>query len=115
MHVWRALQMTKYSGQALDIDGHLPLHQPGSLVVPCFACPEPGFNMEEEINDEELQHIETLFLSADGHFGLPRKLKVDDPDDISLTEGQAFFPSEEECEHYLQHAKDATEVCLCST
>lgn len=38
------------------------------------------------------RHLVMLYLSADGHFGLQRKSKVDDPDDISLLEGTAFFP-----------------------
>lgn len=46
--MWCALTLVKNSGQAHDIDQFFPLQHPGSIVVPCFACPEPGFNMPDE-------------------------------------------------------------------
>ena len=56
MCIWRALKMQKRSGQDYGIDEHFPLRVQGSFMVPCFACPEPGFNMDnEEMDDEEIQ------------------------------------------------------------
>ena len=52
MRLFNALVMLKRSGQAHGIDEHLPMRPPGSVVVPCFACPEPGFNMS--IDDQEI-------------------------------------------------------------
>jgi hypothetical protein len=50
--------MQKRSGQCHGIDKHFPKRVPGGVVVPCFACPEPGFNMEEEdLDDEELRWV----------------------------------------------------------
>jgi hypothetical protein len=51
-----------------------------------------------------------LFLSGDGHFGLQRKSKVDDPDDVSLLEGAAFFPKETLYQEHLSAAGPSTEV-----
>lgn len=56
------------------------------------------------------RHLEMLYLAADGHFGLMRKEKVDDPDDVALTENMAFFPDPDEHEAYLKVATDCTEV-----
>lgn len=39
--------MVKRSGQAHGIQELLPLRPEGTVVVPCFCCPEPGFNMAE--------------------------------------------------------------------
>ena len=57
--------MLKRSGQAHGIDEHLPLRPPGSVVVPCFACPEIGFNMELED-----QAIDEDFRCADHHHSI---------------------------------------------
>ncbi len=43
--VWRALTIIKRSGQVHGIDKHFPFRPKGSVVVPCFACPEIGFNL----------------------------------------------------------------------
>jgi hypothetical protein len=58
--IWRALTLIKNSGQAYDIDRFLPLRRQGNVMVTCFACPEPGFNMpEEQWNslDDDLRYI----------------------------------------------------------
>ena len=54
----------------------------------------------------------TLFITSDGHFGLPRKIKTDDPDDLSLTEGRGLFPVESRYQAYLKHAGISPEVML---
>ncbi|KAG7090398.1 hypothetical protein E1B28_009517 [Marasmius oreades] len=38
---------------------------------------------------------------VDGHFGLQRFAKVDDPDDISLLDGLGFFPRDDEYNEYV--------------
>ncbi|KAJ6552669.1 hypothetical protein DFH09DRAFT_1038762, partial [Mycena vulgaris] len=114
MWVWHALVMEKRSGQGHDIDKKIPQQKPGSTVVPCFACPEPGFNMEEEDLDDDMRHINTLFLSADGHFGLQCKSKTDDPDDISLTEGKSFSPKDGPYWEYVKNSKNSTEKSTCA-
>lgn len=43
--VWRALSNIKRSGQAHKIDNFFPFRPRGSVIVPCFSCPEPGFNV----------------------------------------------------------------------
>lgn len=45
------LTMIKRSGQAHGVDEHLPFRPPGNVIVPCFACPELGFNMKIEDQD----------------------------------------------------------------
>ena len=58
----------------------------------------------------ETRHATTLFLSADGHFGLMQKLKNNDPDDISLLNGNATFPPEVPYHEYVCNAGESTEV-----
>jgi len=120
--------MKKRSGQEHGIDMHFPNRMAGSVMVPCFACPEPGFNMDEDndMDEEDIRsvhsshlfrlyslvcrHATTLFLSADGHFGLMQKLKNNDPDDVSLLAGAATFPQEGSYQEYIKTTHESTEV-----
>ncbi len=38
----------------------------------------------------------------DGHFGLQRFQKVDDPDDISIVTGTGFFPMDKAHNEYIE-------------
>jgi len=42
-----------------------------------------------------------LMLMMDGHFGLQRLSKVDDPDDISFLDGWSLFPRDEKYNDYV--------------
>lgn len=59
----------------------------------------------------EYRHVDTLFITADGHFGLPRKDKIDDPDDVSLLSGRGIFPVDADFQKYLADVGDSPEVC----
>lgn len=121
--IWRVLTVTLNSGQAHNIDTFFPLRRPGSVMVPCFACPEPGFNVPDDqwtAIDDTLQYVScfgsdfprshifsrflhTLFIMTDGHFGLQRLMtSKEDPDDISLLEGGGLFPPDEEYNTYVR-------------
>lgn len=41
-------------------------------------------------------------IQIDGHFGLQRLAKVDDPDDVSLLGGRGFFPPDKEYDEYVE-------------
>lgn len=48
----------------------------------------------------------------DGHFGLQRFSKVDDPDDVSLLQGTGFFPPDPEYNEYVRNVVAySDEVC----
>ncbi|KAK0466510.1 hypothetical protein IW261DRAFT_1346638, partial [Armillaria novae-zelandiae] len=104
--IWIALTMYKQGGQVHNMDTYFPSRPTGSVVVPCFSCPERGFNVTDTIMEtisDENQHLVQLFLMQDGHFGLQRFHKVDDPDDMSLFPGCSFFPADED---YLPYERD---------
>jgi len=49
------------------------------------------------------RHKYTLFISADGDFKLQRKNKRSDPDDVSLSNGKAYFVADKPYRTYLKH------------
>lgn len=59
--------MVKRSGHAHGIGELLPLRPEGSVVVPCFACPEPGFNMAElcDMDNEEFRCVVLKYSDID--------------------------------------------------
>ncbi|KAF7367681.1 hypothetical protein MSAN_00831800 [Mycena sanguinolenta] len=106
--IWRYLALQRRTGQAHGIDAHLPHRRAGSLAIRCPACPEVGFNITEEIlaaADESEKHKYRLFLSIDGNFKLQRKNKRDDPDDVALNDGNAYFVKTKEFKEYLAKVK----------
>ncbi len=42
-------------------------------------------------------------IMKDGHFGLQRFSKVDDPDDISILQGAGFFPPDAEYNNFVRN------------
>jgi hypothetical protein len=52
-------------------------------------------------------------LMMDGHFGLQRLAKVDDPDDVSLLDGHALFPPDQRYNDYVRNTVAySEEVCI---
>ncbi|CAA7263853.1 unnamed protein product [Cyclocybe aegerita] len=119
MRFWRVLIAQKRLGQAHGIDECLP-HQPkGNLIVFCPSCPEPGLNMEENWQEmpDELKHLHQTQLTANGNFHANRYTKNSGPDDYSLFDGLAYYPSEAEFQAYLKTIpkKDPNEKIECFT
>ncbi|KJA19668.1 hypothetical protein HYPSUDRAFT_204406 [Hypholoma sublateritium FD-334 SS-4] len=103
--VWDLLTSTKRQGHYHDLNKLLvPLgRQPDSLVVSCPACPDPLINMDAKWRDtpQHLRHINQFQWTVDGNFHLNKYMKNTDPDDISLYDGKAYFPRNDEYKRYL--------------
>ena len=67
--------------------------------------------MDKFAQIEFLRHKYTLFISADGNFRLQRKHKKDDPDDVALNSGRAYFVESERYKAYLKYIGQAKDVC----
>lgn len=133
VRVWRHLALRRRSGQAQDIDSVITNRRLGSLAVRCPACPEIGFNVDKatvdaapenkrcadetyfetfDVDMRRLRHKYTLFVSSDGNFKLQRKRKTDDPDDVALNGGDAYFPNDSKYQEYAAKIGPADDVCL---
>ncbi|KAJ3560603.1 hypothetical protein NP233_g10727 [Leucocoprinus birnbaumii] len=118
MRFWRFLRMERQSGVFHQIERLLNHRRAGCIAVRCPACPEVGFNTDiTGITPTELKekmHLYTLFISADGNFRLQRKLKNNDPDDISLVDGNAYFVNEREFREFLKEIESQSDESTCS-
>ncbi|KAH9913611.1 uncharacterized protein B0H18DRAFT_1088007 [Fomitopsis serialis] len=110
--VWQHLTAEKRAGLPHGLV--LPNRAP-SITVPCVACPWPGFNMPANWKDtpSELAYIHASELGGDGNHGLQKKRKRDDPDDVSLSEGQGYFVHPSKMQSYLEaiDSEPAPETC----
>ncbi|KAG8755118.1 hypothetical protein FRC12_010990 [Ceratobasidium sp. 428] len=77
-------------------------NDPSDEGIPCVACPRPTYNFNEsEITDENELEFFRYWASYDGNFRNPRKDKKVDPEDISPTDGNAYFVANEEYKKFL--------------
>ncbi len=60
--------------------------------------------------DVLISHKYTLFLSVDGNFRLQRKNKKEDPDDVALNNGRAYFVKSEDFNDYLSIVQPSDDV-----
>ncbi|KAF8965358.1 hypothetical protein BDZ97DRAFT_1904028 [Flammula alnicola] len=111
--VWTVLKAMMRLGQCHGIDQILPNRRPGNLIVFCPACPEPGVNMEPgwERTPNHLRHLNQTRFTADGNFHLNHFIKNNDPEEISLFRGNAYFPKDEKFKPYIARvSSDIPEV-----
>ena len=65
-----------------------------------------------KISTMVFRFLNTLMIMKDGHFGLQRFSKVDDPDDVSILEGAGFFPPDSEYNEFVRNVVAySDEVC----
>ncbi|EJD35679.1 hypothetical protein AURDEDRAFT_46907, partial [Auricularia subglabra TFB-10046 SS5] len=89
---WRDLMSILESGQGQNIDQYLPENRyPGSTAIVCVACPEPGFNMEDDWKQQMILEERKYFMAVDGDFKAHQKRKPMDLLDFPLNEGAAYF------------------------
>ena len=103
--IWCDLQARKHAGF-----GHDPelanAGNPGSLVLYCPSCPQPGVNLPEGWqNEKDAQWKYARVLNMDGNFKADH-LSMNTPNDISLSDGLGFFVG---AKQYAVHIKKSTD------
>ncbi|KAJ7139000.1 hypothetical protein C8R44DRAFT_867171 [Mycena epipterygia] len=98
--IYRYLKMLVRLGQVHGIDTFFPYRQPENLVVLCPASPRSGHIMQHQ-------------LTLDGNFHTGHFAKNCDPNDISLCNGKAQFPPEQEYRTYLKNIPVSKEKSTC--
>ncbi|TFY54299.1 hypothetical protein EVJ58_g8946 [Rhodofomes roseus] len=111
--IWQHLTALKRAGahHGLTLPNRLT-----SMTVPCVACPLPNFNMPANWKDTppDLAYIHACELGGDGNHGLQKKRKRDDPNDVSLSEGQGYFVDPAKTKTYLEEIDSETPPETCS-
>lgn len=131
MRIWRLLKASKRLGDGLDIQKLLPHRR--KFIVHCPVCPDPRVNMENGWENTPrdlwyannylfgtksyitlLSHLNQTQFTADGNHHSNRYLKNTDPDDISLFNGEAYFPNDQQYREYVKKLpKTSPEVLYC--
>ncbi|KAK1233862.1 hypothetical protein PQX77_002964 [Marasmius sp. AFHP31] len=115
--IHRHLASKRRAGQSHGIDAHLTHRRPGSTAIHCPACPEPGHNIDVkeivEANPEE-RHKYTRFFAINGCHSAQRLRKRDDPDDVALNAGSAYFGPRPAFREYVSQQTGEPDPLHCS-
>ncbi|KAJ3562223.1 hypothetical protein NP233_g9711 [Leucocoprinus birnbaumii] len=132
MRFWRTLSLRRWAGLEHKIYQILTHRRKYSLAVYCPACPEIGFTVDDAAvlaapesdayvaSSQDKQgannldsHLFTLFLSLDGNFQLQRKRKNNDPNDVALNDGHAYFVEHSAFKAHMESVKKEKEKEAC--
>ncbi|KLO05566.1 hypothetical protein SCHPADRAFT_946616 [Schizopora paradoxa] len=114
--LWRLLMIEKRSGRAFGIDEYVKFRPEGSLALPCFPCPYPGFNMAPEwVLDLVNAYIHWKQTNMDGNFHLCKMGKNCNRKDCSIWRGSACLNNRRLIEQHIEkHGADLSEKSTCA-
>ncbi|KAK0215319.1 hypothetical protein EDD85DRAFT_962691 [Armillaria nabsnona] len=100
--LWEVMAMEHRSGQLHGISKYFPHCPPGSVIMHCPVCPEPGFNMEKgwEKTPPELCHLNQTFQTIDSNHHANKTHKNTNPDDV--LQAMLKMPEEKSVCNYLK-------------
>jgi len=125
---WQNLQAMKQAGLAHDPDR---TRTPGDLALFCATCPQPGINLplheaEQAQNkyvtlharidrtSSYLQTFRSLYVRSvvvDGNFKLDNLKMKNAEEDVTLSDGEAFFVGQVQYQEHLKTVIQTKEVC----
>ena len=126
---WRNIKLAKRQGKGHDPKG-IDSTSEGELAVLCRSCPHPAINLPREwdkaprtvayvyqpsvhlLNQSDLLHsfIYTLFLCMDANFRQKNRYRATTYEDVSLSDGWAYFVKSEEYMEYVSKFASQEEV-----
>ncbi|KAL0565319.1 hypothetical protein V5O48_016704 [Marasmius crinis-equi] len=112
--VWRYIHDRLRHGEFYNLNARTLLHLPsGSMIVRCPTCSDPDMNMEDrwwETTPEWLRHLVMVYTTLDGNSKTHRFCKKGGENDVSLYEGKAQFPPNDEYMKFLEKAKKSKRI-----
>ncbi|THU77114.1 hypothetical protein K435DRAFT_703122, partial [Dendrothele bispora CBS 962.96] len=101
--LWRYLESRLRFGQVHGIDRLFPHRPPGSLMVYCPACMDPGVNIFGKwwTCPMWLRHLIQMRITIDGNHQVSQFWKNTDPHDVTLADGVSYFPASKPYFKYL--------------
>ncbi|KAJ7220366.1 hypothetical protein C8J57DRAFT_1536840 [Mycena rebaudengoi] len=118
MHImrrWRDTKQLKRAGCGHVEDGVANVVQ-GQLRLDCCACPQPGWNLDEDWEKvpDFYKYIYFLFLAQDANFRLSNQNVSSEAVDPILSDGCGYFCNQVEYKaHIIKHV-DEEEMSSCS-
>lgn len=128
---WRNIKLAKRQGKGHDPKG-IESTAEGELAVLCRSCPHPGVNLPRGwdkaprtiacVIDGPLtiraslsflfSFIYTLFLCMDANFRQKNRYRATTYEDVSLSDGWAYFVKTEEYMNHISKYASQEEVCF---
>ncbi|KAJ6490891.1 hypothetical protein C8R45DRAFT_901278 [Mycena sanguinolenta] len=114
--VFNYLTLKKRCGQMHGIDQVLPHRPSENLLVWCPGCPEAGVNSDPNCphTPHHLRHLNQMQRTLDGNHQCNQFNKHNDPDDVSLCGGKAYFPNHDEYQAYLVKVPTTNKKSTCN-
>ncbi|KAF7349498.1 CxC2 domain-containing protein [Mycena sanguinolenta] len=118
MRQWREVKRQKRAKRGHYAEGTRGTKQ-GELVIPCRACPQPGWNLPDgwEDADPAYKFIYFLFLAMDANFRLSNRSVSSEAADPIMGDGLGYFCKRHGEDGYNAHVSkyaNETELSNCS-
>ncbi|KAF8214805.1 hypothetical protein K438DRAFT_2138335 [Mycena galopus ATCC 62051] len=103
MRQWREVKRQKRARRG-HCAGGVRATQQGELVLPCRACPQPGWNLPDRWHsaDTVYKFLYYLFLAQDANFRLSNRVVSSEAADPIMGDGTGYF-----CKHYGEDGYNA--------
>ncbi|KAJ7058604.1 hypothetical protein C8F01DRAFT_990484 [Mycena amicta] len=111
---YQFLKRAKRAGVAHDM-AKMEEVKPGGIVVPCWTCPQDGFNLPEGWStcDPGDEYLYTLMLALDANFRLKNRIRKNKKKDPSLGPGWGCLVESEEYKDHLRDYVAESDVSTC--
>ncbi|KAF7309062.1 CxC2 domain-containing protein [Mycena kentingensis (nom. inval.)] len=111
---YQFLKRCKRSGVAHDMS-HMDQVKPGGIAVPCWTCPQDGFNLPEgwDTGDDDDKFLYALMLAIDANFRLKNRVRANEKHDPSLGPGWGCFVNSGEYKDHLRDYVAEEDISTC--
>ncbi|KIK72083.1 hypothetical protein PAXRUDRAFT_181330, partial [Paxillus rubicundulus Ve08.2h10] len=109
-HQWRLLKLLKWAGFGHRQDSQ----KPGSLVLSCPTCPQPGINVYPDATNDLSNWKYNWMLIMDGNFKAEHLYDRQTDRQVWLMDGLGFMVSQSPYHEYLAATNHSLEVCIVS-
>ncbi|KZP29241.1 hypothetical protein FIBSPDRAFT_727629, partial [Athelia psychrophila] len=95
--------------------GHNLAEEPGvgSLALFCPACPQPGFNLPDNWEDDPAQYAYKRQIVNDGNFKAQNSHSARPDKDVCLNDGEGYMVAEQPYQEYLSKVPSRKEKSTC--
>ncbi|KAI5989479.1 hypothetical protein EDD15DRAFT_2364372 [Pisolithus albus] len=104
---WRVLKLLKWNA----FQDETERSSPGDLALFCAACPQPGINVDPDVDLDDWKYTRTVVM--DGNFKAEHMHEKRPDDQVWLMDGRGFMVAHPPYQEYLQATPHITEKSAC--